>query len=1428
MYEGYQQQQMAANPMGTAPPAPEEPLAQAATEAKNASLSSPYVDPGAQGTLRGGLEAQRQGDSNYSTVLPALAQALPMVALGPVAGAASLGLSGAAEHLNLPGPIQTAAGLAPYFMGGVGDLPTQTAFGGGPLGATLTGSTAESLPTALTRTAGAGALGYVGTEGDKALGLPTLPVVGGPLGMLGLGLGSALPEAGTALRAGAENLATSGLTPRPIAPEAVGLRDPAASGMQEVLSGNGGGKAPPPGPRDPYNLFDAVGAEKAAARVPDAVYGPNGELLQGVHDVHPGGQITLPPTEFNPSAGPNLTQEQYSRIYSEQAGNANFDPSTLGERAYTDQSGRLIDAQPGKFIPPAGLGNPLEGLIRAPNEPTIPPADPIAAARSAAEQDAARGYRTNLSLGPDDINNPVVQAYKAQVAGLPVGSPVPPNVQSGQIQPPAQNVQQNVPRPLAPNETGSVGGGTYGKATQPDIPPTPGADLADLLSRAKGMAPNDLRAEAIRLGVPIEGRMPPNSLIGRIADAREAALAAAGQRVVDLPALAKKLPETTLTDLRVGDPQAIAESALQKATDKRDALKANPSPSTQVQLRAASHEVSMVQRAIDTHFPDSPMATAERTPAQGVAPAPGAVAPSVNPSAAPSISEMINSGMTSAEATRTFQDRAAQAGGEAVDRIQSGQQAARVEPVFNPDGTPSELTNAAGPPQRTLEAPSYTDAGKAQRAGEALPPTRAQTFSDAQTALYDSINRKVSQTEQGLGRSLTDTERLRIAESERAASGIKPPEITASFLDYANLPRSMMAGADMSYALRQMALLVPTHFPEAIKSLGQGVRSVLDPEHAALIEDQIKNSSFASLKESNRFGKLYQAPMGDTGSLLTREENYGSLPALNTLGPVGKLVRGIYEPLERGNTTMINKFRSDVADNFINTTLRNNGADGLSGVTPKMAKDIGTYNNFINRATGRGNLGSVEKAALPLGQVFFSLRSAIAKPQAAGYLLSQPGSPVWNQVAKDFAGFLGTGVATLALADQAGLKVGLDPRSSDFGKIRVGDTHIDLWAGWQPMVRAIYQEAQGVHGENNRVTSSGAGYHVGALPLAGDFIRNKLSPQAGAALDLAGPSVGIDRPRYRDAPGFNVKTGINYLAPLWIQSAADALKHDGVQGAALAGGLDFFGGGTQSYAPQKGEVRGDVLSGGKAALPSTIDQKNIPAFDLLPKERTAVDKVAQAARPDVYQNAQDSRTDPQKAHDTILQQAATIQNAQLTSLQDDLFNGVKDPVQAEQERKQINADAKWRRDNAPPVPYDGPETEKGPANQLLSGYYNISKNVPPGLDGKPNYDGIKQAQSAYMSALAKDYPQLAERIANQLNGPAETVHQLNKVHDEAQPLMDKYFGEITNPKTRTAERIAHPEEDAQLVLLGIEHEPASIAAARLLQQWAPNLHLAAR
>ena len=47
----------------------------------------------------------------------------------------------------------------------------------------------------------------------------------------------------------------------------------------------------------------------------------------------------------------------------------------------------------------------------------------------------------------------------------------------------------------------------------------------------------------------------------------------------------------------------------------------------------------------------------------------------------------------------------------------------------------------------------------------------------------------------------------------------------------------------------------------------------------ALIEDAIKNSPFAALKDENRFGRLYQAPTGNAGTLLTREENYGAMPA---------------------------------------------------------------------------------------------------------------------------------------------------------------------------------------------------------------------------------------------------------------------------------------------------------------------------------------------------------------------------------------------------------------------------------------------------------------------------------------------------------------------------------------------------------------------
>src|SRR5690606_9183358 len=104
--------------------------------------------------------------------------------------------------------------------------------------------------------------------------------------------------------------------------------------------------------------------------------------------------------------------------------------------------------------------------------------------------------------------------------------------------------------------------------------------------------------------------------------------------------------------------------------------------------------------------------------------------------------------------------------------------------------------------------------------------------------------------------------------------------------------------------------------------------------------------------------------------------------------------------------------------------------------------------NFVNVATGRGNLGLKEGALVGLNTVFFAPRYVLSRFQL---MYGQPfkgGTQVTKQmVAKEYARFL-TGIAVVySLAIASGAKVGVDPHSSDFGKIIIGNTRLDPMVG---------------------------------------------------------------------------------------------------------------------------------------------------------------------------------------------------------------------------------------------------------------------------------------------------------------------------------------------------------------------------------------------
>ncbi|KKL86679.1 hypothetical protein LCGC14_1942360, partial [marine sediment metagenome] len=123
-------------------------------------------------------------------------------------------------------------------------------------------------------------------------------------------------------------------------------------------------------------------------------------------------------------------------------------------------------------------------------------------------------------------------------------------------------------------------------------------------------------------------------------------------------------------------------------------------------------------------------------------------------------------------------------------------------------------------------------------------------------------------------------------------------------------------------------------------------------------------------------------------------------------------------------------------------------------------------------------------------------RILASRVQAPLQLLSSS-SMVRKLAARDLAAFVGTGIGILSMAKLAGADVEMDPRSSNFAKIRVGPTRLDFWAGFQPIARYVAQAATG-----ERKSALGNIGEVSLIETGTRFLQSKLSPQAGAAVDI--------------------------------------------------------------------------------------------------------------------------------------------------------------------------------------------------------------------------------------------------------------------------------------------------------------------------------------
>lgn len=360
-----------------------------------------------------------------------------------------------------------------------------------------------------------------------------------------------------------------------------------------------------------------------------------------------------------------------------------------------------------------------------------------------------------------------------------------------------------------------------------------------------------------------------------------------------------------------------------------------------------------------------------------------------------------------------------------------------------------------------------------------------------------------------------------------------------------NLPFTMLSSYDLSAPLRQGRTQIHT------KEFWQGIA----PMFKMAFSENTFQKTMDEIKARPNYKLMERAGLAltDLGDDLTnREDRFLSKWAEKLPG-----VRGS----ARAYTGFLNKLRADTFDSLVKSQ-----ADAGINIdkNPDALKEVA---GFINNATGRGNLGKLSQAAPILTGVFFSPRliaSRVAMLNPAYYAKLSP--PVRKEALKSLLS-LGTTTATLAgLFAMAGADVETDPRSSDFMKIKTGNTRYDIMGGFGQYLTLGARLAT-----NEKKDSKGDIVELGKKfgsntrwDTTLDFLSNKFSPVAGFVKDYL---------KGKDATGeeFKAETAIlKMFIPLFVQDTYDLMKERGVVEGAVRSVPGIFGAGASTYPGPKG------------------------------------------------------------------------------------------------------------------------------------------------------------------------------------------------------------------------------------------------------------------
>ena len=371
-----------------------------------------------------------------------------------------------------------------------------------------------------------------------------------------------------------------------------------------------------------------------------------------------------------------------------------------------------------------------------------------------------------------------------------------------------------------------------------------------------------------------------------------------------------------------------------------------------------------------------------------------------------------------------------------------------------------------------------------------------------------------------------------------------------------NIPRTTLASSDISAVGRQ-GFFAGVGQPKIWADMyASSLKTLVSDKAARKAELEIRLNPFFDLSQNSNLvmrdygaGTENKADEYTAADLIRRPKGLSEKKGANRfLGEVVHALPTVVEASERSYVTSLNKMRMDLFAHY---------AKSWEG-TNKTKEDYKALAQVINHATGESRIKFLEDNSGILNASFFAPRWTASRFQLIGDLgmSNKAGRQI---VAQMWIKYLTAGATAMSMFAAGGADVELDPRSSDFGKIVMGNTRIDFWGGHTQMVRLTAGLITG-----QKKTSSGKIQDKSRLAVVGRFLESKSSPVAGLAVDALRGETFLGDDVYGENADF-FQQFYNRTAPLFIQDIIDTARYQGVGSAMAAAPFAFSGIGVQTY-----------------------------------------------------------------------------------------------------------------------------------------------------------------------------------------------------------------------------------------------------------------------